>query len=222
MKNMSKKITLPVVLLASVPMLILGGCAGNDTKSFTGDMSLADTQLSAGLTEDEMVREQLKNLPVEMAVQGEGDYQSPQELVEIDQSVEAVESIDNVAPVVDAERTLLIEPQEKIIGFGFDQADIDGQYTDLLIQHADYIKENKSLVLNISGHTDSTGDRTYNELLSKKRANAVASILIELGVPEDQIKVTGYASDEPLMGAVSHREHRRVELNYQDQQFVSN
>ena len=54
------------------------------------------------------------------------------------------------------------------------------------------------------------------------RTDSVAGVLLGLGVSEEQINVIGNASDEPLMGAISHREHRRVELNYQDQNIVSN
>lgn len=224
-RNTSSNKTASVALLVSLPLLILGGCAGNDTKSFTGDMSLVETEIKQEMSESEFshaseLNGEMNNLPVDMANQEDQSYQSPQEgsvSIEID---EVTESTD-VAEMI-ANEELLTEPQELIIGFGFDESDIDMQYTELLSQHAEYLKENENLVLSIGGHTDISGDRAYNEFLSKKRANAVANVLIELGVAEEQIKVSGKASDEPLTGAISHREHRRVELNYQDQQIVSN
>ena len=114
------------------------------------------------------------------------------------------------------------KPDSGLISFAFDQSIIDAQYGELLWQHAQYLKENKNLVLLVSGHTDSSGAKKYNDMLSKKRAKQVASILIEFGVPAERIKVSGNGSDQPLAGALTHRDNRRVELEFQDQQIVSN
>lgn len=224
MKNIknrvSDKITLPVVLMAALPLLVLGGCAGNDTKSFSGDNSLAGTEIN--ISQEPAVNADLDDLSVDMLSTEDQSYQAPADVAENVESGEVTESVDEtvVEDIVIADQ--IPEPQEKIIGFGFDQSDIDMQYTELLIQHAEYLRQNKNLVLHVGGHTDSSGDEAYNAFLSKKRANSVAGMLLGLGVPEEQIKISGNASDEPLMGAISHREHRRVELNYQDQNIVSN
>jgi len=222
MKTLNKSITVPVALLAAVPMLILGGCAGNDTKNISGDIAFSEAEINKSLTEEELSPGQMGSLVAnETDMQGESYLSSPVETAVIESS-EAADSFASAEDEMLSAKEILVEPQEKIIGFGFDQSDIDTQYAELLIQHAEYLKENKSLLLKVSGHTDNSGDSTYNQLLSKKRADAVANVLVELGVPEEQIKITASASDEPLVGALSHREHRRVELNYQDQQIVSN
>jgi len=216
MKTLNKKITLPAAFLVTAPMLILGGCAGNDTKSFSGDVTQGETQINQSITSEEMMQEHLDTMSADLT----GLPEVQDEVVE-NSGVDESEVLAGVETEMVVEETL-VEPVEKIIGFGFDQSDIDMQYTEMLIQHAEYLRQNKSLLLNVSGHTDNSGDSTYNKLLSKKRADAVANVLVELGVPEEQIKITGNASEEPLAGALSHREHRRVELNYQDQQIVSN
>lgn len=224
MKNIknrvSDKITLPVVLMVTLPMLILGGCAGNDTKSFSGDNSLADTEVN--VSQESAVNSDLDNLSIDMLSIEDQSYQASGDVAENAEISEMTESPGEVISEEVVTVDQIPEPQEKIIGFGFDQSDIDAQYTELLIQHAEYLRQNKRLVLHVAGHTDSSGDETYNAFLSKKRADSVAGVLLGLGVPEEQIDVSGNASDEPLMGAISHREHRRVELNYQDQNIVSN
>ena len=224
MKNIknrvSDKITLPVVLMVTLPLLVLGGCAGNDTKSFSGDNSLADTETN--VSHESSVNADLANLSIDMLSTEDQSYQAPADVLENAEISEMTESVDETVNEEIVTVDQKSEPQEKIIGFGFDQSDIDEQYTELLIQHAEYLRQNKNLVLHVGGHTDSSGDESYNAFLSKKRADSVAGVLLGLGVSEEQINVIGNASDEPLMGAISHREHRRVELNYQDQNIVSN
>jgi len=216
--KISNKITYPVAIAISVPLLVLGGCANNDTVKILPDESLAFNQ---ALEANEFVVENDSQVDGFVSIETEKpvDLVDPVEsIVEplVDQIAESQVEENNVAKLTTP------KPDESIIGFAFDQSDIDAQYGELLWQHAQYLKENKNLILNISGHTDSSGARIYNEMLSKKRANQVANILIDFGVEKDRIKVIGNASDEPLAGAITNKEHRRVELDYQDQQIVSN
>ena len=64
----------------------------------------------------------------------------------------------------------------------------------------------------IEGHTDAQGGREFNLELSKRRAQAVASYLTELGVSADRLEVQGYGFDRPLPGrSAMSGENRRVE-----------
>ena len=64
----------------------------------------------------------------------------------------------------------------------------------------------------IEGHTDSTGSRAYNMLLSSRRAAAVADYLSSLGVPRERLQVRGFGPSRPLDGrSASSPENRRVE-----------
>ncbi|MCW8934140.1 MAG: OmpA family protein [Gammaproteobacteria bacterium] len=208
--KISNKITSPVALAISLPLLILGGCANNDTVKLMPDETLVFEQV---LDADEIAVENKSDIDGFVSIEAEESINviEPVESL-IENPLDKDETADNVTP----------KPDESMIGFAFDQSDIDAQYGELLWQHAQYLKENKNLILNVSGHTDSSGARIYNEFLSKKRAEQVAKILLDFGVPKERIKVTGNASDQPLTGAVTNKEHRRVELDYQDQQIVSN
>lgn len=211
MKKLIHKSTWPVAVAISMPLLMLGGCAGNDTVKLTPDSSIAENEIieQTNITNDQQI--EIEATSVDSAAEPMGE--------ENIQLVEPVESQVTEVAVVEGKTP---KPEEEIIGFGFDKSDIDSAYGELLWQHAQYLIENKNLVLHINGHTDNSGARVYNEMLSKKRANQVAKILGEFGAPENRIKVTGNAGDQPLAGAIHHREHRRVELDYQDQQIVSN
>lgn len=55
-----------------------------------------------------------------------------------------------------------------------------------------------NLDLLVCGHTDSSGDDDHNGVLSIRRAQAVAEVLVENGIDEGRLKVQGFAADYPL------------------------
>lgn len=52
--------------------------------------------------------------------------------------------------------------------------------------------------IEIAGHTDSDGDDGFNQVLSEKRAQAVADYLVKAGLPSDRFVATGYGSTQPV------------------------
>jgi outer membrane protein OmpA-like peptidoglycan-associated protein/tetratricopeptide (TPR) repeat protein len=83
------------------------------------------------------------------------------------------------------------------------------------------MSSDKSLKLEIHGHTDSEGTDAYNMSLSLQRANAVALWLKQKGIPASRIKVSGYGSIRPVASNKlpdgtdnpgGRQKNRRVEL----------
>ena len=69
--------------------------------------------------------------------------------------------------------------------------------------------------IQIIGHTDNTGDAGYNQTLSVDRANAVADVLLESGVPIQRISTVGRGENEPIASNLTpegRAENRRVEI----------
>ena len=67
----------------------------------------------------------------------------------------------------------------------------------------------------IEGHTDITGTREYNLVLSEKRAKSVADYLKDLGVPGKRVTTEGYGPDQPVGDNESdygRQQNRRVEV----------
>jgi len=60
------------------------------------------------------------------------------------------------------------------------------------------LSENKDIVLEIGGFTDSTGTDEYNLVLSEKRALSVVEYLISNGIPPASLKYKGYGNSNPL------------------------
>ncbi|MBT8092086.1 MAG: OmpA family protein [Gammaproteobacteria bacterium] len=53
-------------------------------------------------------------------------------------------------------------------------------------------------VIEITGHTDSSGDETWNQILSLERAKAVADYLAARGIARERLVVKGAGSSEPV------------------------
>lgn len=68
----------------------------------------------------------------------------------------------------------------------------------ILESFAEYLKEHKSIKVQISGHTDNVGNPKDNEALSTNRAFTVKAALEDLGVPGERITAKGYGSSKPV------------------------
>lgn len=70
----------------------------------------------------------------------------------------------------------------------------------------------RSMRFLIEGHTDSVGTRERNIVLSQRRAETLADLLMKAGVTRDRLEVRGYGPDRPLPNLPGTAgENRRVE-----------
>ena len=53
-------------------------------------------------------------------------------------------------------------------------------------------------ILHITGHTDNVGSSNYNQRLSERRAETIRLILVELGISEDKLEVSGDGELSPV------------------------
>ena len=60
------------------------------------------------------------------------------------------------------------------------------------------LKEYPQTVVDIAGHTDSTGSAEANQALSQKRAGAVALRFVKAGLPYARMVVSGYGATRPV------------------------
>jgi outer membrane protein OmpA-like peptidoglycan-associated protein len=84
---------------------------------------------------------------------------------------------------------------------------------------ADLLKENPGLVVEIGGHTDSTGTDQHNLILSEKRALSVVNYLIEKGIGQERLRYKGYGNSLPVADNISvegRRLNRRTEARVID------
>lgn len=100
--------------------------------------------------------------------------------------------------------------------FDFDSAVIKKDVATALDEAGKIAKNNPELKVTVEGHTDSTGPEDYNQMLSEKRAQAVADYLVNnAGVSVGNLKVVGYGEMKPAYSNDTREgraKNRRVEF----------
>ncbi|MEL0070612.1 MAG: peptidoglycan-associated lipoprotein Pal [Betaproteobacteria bacterium] len=101
--------------------------------------------------------------------------------------------------------------------FDFDKSSILPRFEEAVLAHADYLRANSQLRVEIQGNCDERGSREYNISLGNRRALAVKKALELLGIDGSRIDVTSYGSEKPR--AMGHnenawQENRRADFVY--------
>jgi peptidoglycan-associated lipoprotein len=84
------------------------------------------------------------------------------------------------------------------VRFDFDKSVLreDGRKTCQVV--ADYLKRNPRAKLEIEGHCDERGTAEYNLALGERRATAVMTYLVSLGVPKANLSTVSFGKEKPL------------------------
>jgi outer membrane protein OmpA-like peptidoglycan-associated protein len=101
------------------------------------------------------------------------------------------------------------------VTFAFDSAALNPQFNSVLDKVAQTLTEFDQTVIQIAGHTDSTGTHAYNMKLSEQRAASVKSYLAGRGVPAQRMQTVGAGPDHPIADnstEAGRAENRRVEI----------
>ena len=102
------------------------------------------------------------------------------------------------------------------VHFAFDKAALTRKDKADLDNFAGQLGNTKSYILEITGGTDSTGDKTYNYQLSERRAEAVAQYLAsKYNVPPHKFYLIGIGKDVEVASnnsAKGRAKNRRVEI----------
>ncbi|MFJ2988087.1 OmpA family protein [Collimonas sp. NPDC087041] len=100
-------------------------------------------------------------------------------------------------------------------GFATGRADLNPALRPILDQLATTLVQSPTSLVEVYGHTDSTGTDAINGPLSRQRAQNVASYLTSRGVAPNRITMDGLGSTQPLVAndtAANRAINRRVEL----------
>jgi outer membrane protein OmpA-like peptidoglycan-associated protein len=77
------------------------------------------------------------------------------------------------------------------------------------------LAEFEQTVVEVAGHTDSTGSDAYNQSLSERRATSVSSYLSSQGVINQRVITLGIGEARPVAdnsSAAGRQANRRVEI----------
>ena len=86
----------------------------------------------------------------------------------------------------------------RTVNFPYDSSTISAEARQILNDNASWIKQNKSLTIQIEGHCDSRGSVEYNLALGERRAKAVKDYLVGLGVEGKRMTIISYGKEKPI------------------------
>ncbi len=101
------------------------------------------------------------------------------------------------------------------VTFATNSADINANFYSVLDQVAATLGEFNQTVIEVAGHTDSTGSRAYNMTLSERRAGSVVSYLSGRGIARERMIAVGAGPDHPVDTndtSEGRAQNRRVEI----------
>ena len=104
------------------------------------------------------------------------------------------EELKNKIPGVSVTRVgeaIVVEFANDIL-FGFDSYKISASSDENLVKLVDVLKSYPDTDITIAGHTDNQGSATYNQALSLRRSDAVATSLISKKIDPIRIATLGY------------------------------
>jgi len=101
------------------------------------------------------------------------------------------------------------------ITFATDRDAVQSSFYPTLNSVALVLKKFNRTVVDVYGHTDSTGDDRYNDDLSERRAMSVANYLYGQGIDGRRFYVEGFGETQPIASNATEAgraENRRVEI----------
>jgi len=102
-----------------------------------------------------------------------------------------------------------------LVFFDWDKSTITPEGMAIIQQAAAAFRAGGPVTIQVTGYTDASGSAGYNQRLSERRANAVAQAMVGLGVPRQQMAVSGRGKNDqrvPTADGVREPQNRRVEI----------
>jgi peptidoglycan-associated lipoprotein len=82
--------------------------------------------------------------------------------------------------------------------FAVDSAELDDAGRAIASANVDIMKKYSSWVVTIEGHCDERGTAEYNLALGERRAQAVRTYMLSLGIPPDRLATISYGKEFPF------------------------
>jgi outer membrane protein OmpA-like peptidoglycan-associated protein len=112
-----------------------------------------------------------------------------------------------------AQREVAAVPDSYLVFFDHDRYAITPEASGVISTAAGNAKSKGTSVIEVTGHTDTSGSPAYNMGLSKRRADAVAAELQRNGIPRSEIAIFARGQNDllvPTADGVREPQNRRV------------
>uniref|UniRef100_UPI003562B4F5 OmpA family protein n=1 Tax=Marinobacter sp. TaxID=50741 RepID=UPI003562B4F5 len=103
--------------------------------------------------------------------------------------------------------------------FDLNRAELKSSGEDTVERLAEFMSEYEERRVRVEGYTDSTGEASYNQGLSERRAEAVRDALMDMGISRDRIETRGFGEEYPVASndsSAGRQQNRRVEIVISD------
>jgi len=104
------------------------------------------------------------------------------------------------------------------VNFESGKSTIRRQYKNQIKEVGAYLQSSPRTTIEIEGHTDSQGPKSYNQRLSERRALAVKNELVKkYRISKDRISTSGFGEDNPVASnttASGRAMNRRIDVNF--------
>lgn len=107
------------------------------------------------------------------------------------------------------------EARTYLVFFDWDRSDLTDRARQIIADAAGASSRLAVTRIEVAGHADTSGTAQYNQGLSMRRGQIVASELVRLGVKKEAITVSAYGDTRPLVQAAPgarEPQNRRVEI----------
>lgn len=136
--------------------------------------------------------------PAPLTLPGEERVSDDIVVAKAEPSSEAVQAAKQRTQELQQEAAATADASLQDVYFAFDKWTIADEGKKALGADAQWLKANPGKALTIEGHCDERGTQAYNLVLSEKRAKAVRSYLVDLGIDAKRLALASYGKDRPF------------------------
>lgn len=101
------------------------------------------------------------------------------------------------------------------VQFDLEQSSLRPEAAPIVAKAAAFLRANPGRYALVEGHTDTTGESSYNQNLSMERSSSIKKALVNAGISKHRIRTRGFGDTKPVAdnSTLSGRKaNRRVEI----------
>ncbi len=213
-----------ILAISTASILALSGCETFD--AFTGESKTSNTAKGAGIgasigvalayvnsrdkSSSDRKKAMLKGAGIGAIAGGTVGYYMDTQEAKLRKQLRAT----GVSVERDGDKINLIMPSN--ITFESGGYTLSNSFFEVMDSVVLVVQEFEKTIIVSAGHTDSQGSDNYNQLLSERRANAVAKYLLQKGVVEARVETIGFGEKQPVAdngNSAGRALNRRVEIS---------
>ncbi|QOJ24616.1 MAG: peptidoglycan-associated lipoprotein Pal [Gammaproteobacteria bacterium] len=106
---------------------------------------------------------------------------------------------------------------QRSVYYDYDSYSVKGEYRELVLAHARFLRDNASASVILQGNTDDRGSREYNLALGQRRADSVKNMMTLAGARDAQIESVSLGEEKPRalgQGESVWSQNRRTDILY--------